>query len=498
MFVALVVDEELPGESLAAGEWDRPKVDAEGNPEFAARGNTGRTSGFELTVQADRLLADHDWVAVFVGEVELPLVLHVRLVPGHADANRNRDVLRTGADHAESAAEDEQLAIGDLHRVAHQDDCSERWRVEGQIGLLHGDEPTGGSIRRMSSRVAAVILAAGSGSRYVGETHKLRAEIDEVSVLARSVNAARAVGFDEVFVVVGDDDFADILPESGVTVVPSPRWADGQAHSLQAAVSAAREKSFDAIIVAPGDQPLVGAVTWAALRDADATPFAVATYAGVQRPPTRLASSIWDDLPTEGDHGARAVMKPSPELVTEVPSAGSPHDVDTVEALEQVRQIYYDRIAVTELLGRTPMGQFEVVVRNDDGEPVVLKNYPLLANGRPMPTLYWLCGERESMLIGRLEAMKGVRRAEADIGLEAINAAHDRYCAERDAILDAATTQPEHRPTGGVGGTRNGVKCLHAHYGYWLAGGDDPVGKWVHDHLHEVDTPRWPEQPGSA
>ena len=351
----------------------------------------------------------------------------------------------------------------------------------------------GGSIRNMSPRVAAVILAAGSASRFDGESHKLRVEIDGVSVLARSVNAARAVDFDDVFVVVGDDDFADILPESGITVVFSPNWADGQAHSLQAAVAAARAEAYDAIVVAPGDQPLVGAVTWAAVRDADQTPFAVATYAGVQRPPTRLASSIWDDLPTEGDQGARAAMKPSPELVTEVPSAGIPNDVDTIDALEGVRQLYADRLAVTELLGRTPMGAFEVVVRNDDGEPVVLKNYPVLANGRPMPTLYWLCGEHESMLVGRLESMKGVRRAEADIGVDAINDAHDRYSAERDAILDMAASQPEHRPTGGVGGTRNGAKCLHAHYGYWLAGGDDPVGQWVHDHLHEVDTPRWPE-----
>jgi len=35
------------------------------------------------------------------------------------------------------------------------------------------------------------------------------------------------------------------------------------------------------------------------------------------------------------------------------------------------------------------------------------------------------------------------------------------------------------RPSGGVGGTRVGVKCLHAHYGWFLAGGDDPVGAWV-------------------
>ena len=34
-------------------------------------------------------------------------------------------------------------------------------------------------------------------------------------------------------------------------------------------------------------------------------------------------------------------------------------------------------------------------------------------------------------------------------------------------------------PSGGVGGTRRGVKCLHAHLAWYLAGGDDPVGRWT-------------------
>ena len=37
--------------------------------------------------------------------------------------------------------------------------------------------------------------------------------------------------------------------------------------------------------------------------------------------------------------------------------------------------------------------------------------------------------------------------------------------------------------SGGVGGTRTGVKCLHAHYAWHLAGGDDPVGRWVSEQL---------------
>jgi hypothetical protein len=50
-------------------------------------------------------------------------------------------------------------------------------------------------------------------------------------------------------------------------------------------------------------------------------------------------------------------------------------------------------------------------------------------------------------------------------------------------------------PYGGVGGTREGLKCLHAHYAHWLAGGDDPVGEWTNTQLIErglmpIDSPK--------
>lgn len=135
----------------------------------------------------------------------------------------------------------------------------------------------------------------------------------------------------------------------------------------------------------------------------------------------------------------------------------------------------YER--VTELLGRRPQGTFEVVVRDADGEPVVLRNAPLLADGTPMPTRYWLAGKDALRRVSTLEAAGGVRAAEAEIPAEEIAAAHARYAAERDAAIPAGHTGP--RPFGGVAGTREGVKCLHAHYAYHLAGGDDPVGRWV-------------------
>jgi hypothetical protein len=137
--------------------------------------------------------------------------------------------------------------------------------------------------------------------------------------------------------------------------------------------------------------------------------------------------------------------------------------------------------AVEAQLGRAPMAAYEVVVRDAAGAPIVLRNAPFLDDGTPMPTHYWLVGEAERDAVSRLESSGGVRAAQAAIDPTAIAAAHARYAAERDASIPADHLGP--RPSGGVGGTREGVKCLHAHYAWFLAGGDDPVGRWVREQL---------------
>src|SRR5215470_1175292 len=141
----------------------------------------------------------------------------------------------------------------------------------------------------------------------------------------------------------------------------------------------------------------------------------------------------------------------------------------------------HDVATLTTLLGRVPEADFHVVVRDATGLPVVVRNAPFTADGTPMPTRYWLVGRDVSAAVSRLEAGGGVRAAQAAVDPAVLHAAHDVYAAERDAEIAPDHTGP--RPSGGVGGTRTGVKCLHAHYAWFLAGGDDPVGAWVHAQL---------------
>lgn len=132
---------------------------------------------------------------------------------------------------------------------------------------------------------------------------------------------------------------------------------------------------------------------------------------------------------------------------------------------------------VAALLGRRPQGDFTVVLRHPNGEPRVVRNAPLLHDGTPMPTRYWLVDPADVAAVSRLEAAGGVNTAEAEVNADELLAAHTAYATERDAHIAAEHSGP--RPYGGVAGTRRGVKCLHAHYASWLVGNDDPVGRWV-------------------
>lgn len=178
---------------------------------------------------------------------------------------------------------------------------------------------------------AAVVLAAGGGTRFQGATHKLRAPLRDRPVVRWAVDAALAAGLDDVAVVVGAVDLSDVLPD-GLRVVVNERWSEGLATSLQAAVRWAGSAGHDAVVVGLGDQPLVPVAAWRAVASSSSS-VAVATYGGLRRNPVRLHRSVWDLLPTSGDEGARALLARAPALVCEVACDGEPADVDTVEDL---------------------------------------------------------------------------------------------------------------------------------------------------------------------
>jgi nicotine blue oxidoreductase len=154
---------------------------------------------------------------------------------------------------------------------------------------------------------AAVVLAAGEGSRFLGATHKLLAEFRGRPLWSWAVDAAIAARLDATYVVTGAIDLA------------VPATAGGH----------------DVVVIGLADQPLIGPDAWQAVAASTATPVAMASFGGERRPPVRLAAEVWPRLPIHGDEGARALMRERPDLVSVVPCTGEAVDIDTLEDLER-------------------------------------------------------------------------------------------------------------------------------------------------------------------
>ncbi len=181
--------------------------------------------------------------------------------------------------------------------------------------------------------VAAAVLAAGAGSRFAGDDHKLRAEFRGRPVLAWVLDAVDGAGFNEVFVVSGAARIDDLVAAHH-TVVHNEVWAEGQATSMGVAVDAAAAAGHDAVVIGLGDQPLVPTSAWRSV-GAAAGEIVTATFAGKRRPPVKLSSRVWPDLVRSGDTGARELMARRADLVRDLPCQGNPVDIDTLEDLRQ-------------------------------------------------------------------------------------------------------------------------------------------------------------------
>jgi len=178
---------------------------------------------------------------------------------------------------------------------------------------------------------AAVLLAAGGGTRFRADDHNLVTVLRDRPVYQHALAAAIAAGLDEVVVVVGA--VALELPK-GVTVVRNEQWADGQATSVQAAVRHATGAGHDAVVIGLADQPFIAPEAWRTVAATDG-PIVVATYDGRRGNPVRLHRDVWPLLATSGDEGARTLMRSHPDLVREVACPGDPADIDTVEDLQR-------------------------------------------------------------------------------------------------------------------------------------------------------------------
>ena len=150
-------------------------------------------------------------------------------------------------------------------------------------------------------------------------------------------------------------------------------------------------------------------------------------------------------------------------------------------------QIDPSQAVIAAQLGRPLRAISKPLVRCHLGLPVVIEVPPVLDDGTPFPTHYWLSCPLAVRRVARIESRGDIAliedRAVADPAFEQrLSAAHERYRIERDRLIPEDAI---HRPAGGVAGASFGVKCLHAHYADYAAGTaleeprDNPVGELV-------------------
>ena len=199
------------------------------------------------------------------------------------------------------------------------------------------------------SLTVAVVLAAGSGTRFVGSTHKLLSVAQGRPVYHWAVESAIEASIGPVVVVTGQTplplDFAlsDQAQASIATwglphSINNPNWSTGMASSVQCAIEFAASLGAQAVVIGLADQPCVPPSAWQRVANST-SPLAVATYDTKRGNPVKLHAEMWSHLPTTGDEGARNLLRSHHQLVSEVSCTGSAIDIDTIEDLEQASKL---------------------------------------------------------------------------------------------------------------------------------------------------------------
>jgi nicotine blue oxidoreductase len=163
--------------------------------------------------------------------------------------------------------------------------------------------------------VAAVVLAAGAGSRFGGPKQAL--------LLPEVLRRVRESSVEDVLVVTGAHPL-----ETDARVVRCPDWELGPGASLRCGLAALGE-DVEAAVVVLADGPdlspdavdrVVGA--WRG----GAGEIVAASYGGDRGHPVALHRSVWSRIPDEGARALEPVLVPCDDL-------GSPGDVDIADEI---------------------------------------------------------------------------------------------------------------------------------------------------------------------
>ncbi|MDQ3878839.1 MAG: DUF501 domain-containing protein [Actinomycetota bacterium] len=120
------------------------------------------------------------------------------------------------------------------------------------------------------------------------------------------------------------------------------------------------------------------------------------------------------------------------------------------------------------------------------GIPTVVENHPILDDGAPFPTLFWLTCPVLVKRASKQEAVGALTRETNRLGVDRVlkarqSTAAARYVTRRDALAEIDRDAPL------PGGGPDRIKCLHAHVAHELADPPNPIG------ARALSESGWPE-----
>lgn len=214
-------------------------------------------------------------------------------------------------------------------------------------GVFTGRSETGSN--RISTDVAAVILAAGTSSR-MGKPKQLL-DLGGIPLIERVIRSILRFHFSEVIAVIGHEagqiERMIQITDDRFRWVVNPDYLCGQSTSLRKGINSCHSSS---VMIFLGDQPVISEKTirtvlqfGCAKQSASGEPFVVRPhFQSTPGHPVFLGNVQKIDFTgLEGDHGAKAIiggMKNQYPLP--VRDSGIVLDVDTPEAYEKLRRIW--------------------------------------------------------------------------------------------------------------------------------------------------------------
>jgi CTP:molybdopterin cytidylyltransferase MocA len=167
--------------------------------------------------------------------------------------------------------------------------------------------------------IAAIVLAAGAGTRFGGPKQQI--------LLPRVLERVREAAVGEIVVVAG----AYPLEAGGARIVECPDWERGMGASLRCGLASLGPEVEAAVVVLADGPDLASAAVdrvveaWRAGSEA----VVAASYGGNRGHPAVLGRAVWGEIPDEGARLLPAELVPCDDL-------GSPGDVDFADQVQRL------------------------------------------------------------------------------------------------------------------------------------------------------------------